>query len=111
MFVVVTCDFFSRGLGLRHCGRGRRRPAGAACALRALAAKKLSGLVSFFLHCSSVPNCRCAAHHIPTLGVATRRRLRRRRRLPFRVRPWNVGWTHRVYIPQKRWYASETSES
>ena len=51
MFLVATCDFSSRGLGLRHCGRGRRRPAGAACALRALATKKLSGLVSFFLHC------------------------------------------------------------
>ena len=35
-------------------------------------------------------------------GVATCWLLRRRRRLPFWVRPWNVGWTHRVYISQKR---------
>ena len=52
MFLVATCKFSSRGLGLRHCGRGGRRPAGAACALRALAAKKLSGLVSSFSHWS-----------------------------------------------------------
>ena len=24
--------------------------------------------------------------------------------LPFRVRPWNVGWTHWVHVSQKRWY-------
>ena len=39
---------------------------------------------------------------VASRGVATRRLLRRRRRLPFRVRPWNVGWTHWVYISQKR---------
>ena len=58
MFLVATCKFSSRGLGLRHCGRGGRRPAGAACALRALAAKKLSGLVSSFSHCLSIPSNR-----------------------------------------------------
>ena len=28
MFRLATCDFFSRGLGLRHCGRGSAAPAG-----------------------------------------------------------------------------------
>ena len=28
MFRLATCDFFSRGLGLRHCGRGSAAPCG-----------------------------------------------------------------------------------